>query len=105
MPNNNTSHRNTRDERKAKELADLRRENQQLHRQVARLRKERDRLQELVGKHADEQFYSPLTKEPKAKVFECECGGKGFLTMTLPSGKDVSYCRECKTRIERKDNE
>jgi hypothetical protein len=84
-----------RDDAKAKELADLRRENHELRRTVKRLYKE-------VGKRVASQDEAVVVEEPQESVVPatfialCECGVQP-LEIALNS-KIFLVCPECKAR-------
>lgn len=88
-------HRPERDAARGRELAALRKENQQLKRQVARLQKQVDRLQAARPEAEDGQ--QPTLEISGSKTQLCSCGGT-FGRITLPNGKVLVACKSCKTR-------
>ena len=89
-----TAHRPSRDTQKAQELTDLKRENHQLRRRVARLQKQVEHLELLSPEEAEAREDLPAAPE----VLRCEsCGSSQFLSFTTPSGKTISGCRSCQT--------
>lgn len=76
----------------AKTLADLRSENRSLRRQLARLRRENDRLaSEAEDEEGEEQ---PAPEEMKE---QCpKCGSFDLGAISTPNGKTVVSCRSCK---------
>jgi hypothetical protein len=82
-----TPHKPAR-EGNTRELADLRRENDRLKRQVARLRKQ-------IDHEVKEEDREPESKpEPRPCCPKCESTDLG--EVTTPSGKKVLSCRGCK---------
>lgn len=94
-----TPHRPPRENAHAKELAEIKQENQQLKREVSRLRKELDKKPvtepeepESMGAAQEEQHKPPAT-------ICAGCGSKAPPNViTTPSGKVVSICVQCKKR-------
>lgn len=76
-------------------LADLKRENAQLKRQVGRLQKENAYLK-ATRSEAEE---SAQEQEPAMPAIErCPCGG-AVSSFTTPGGKVVKACKACKSRL------
>ena len=84
-----------RDDAKAKELADLRRENHELRRTVKRLTKEISKRTAHEEESVDEEAG---VVEPPVVTVQAICGcGVEAISLTL-NGKLFMICPECKTR-------
>ena len=84
-----------REEAHGRELADLKRENNQLKRLVSRLRKEIERL-ELMSLIETEPSKSPKVEYKKSKRLACpSCDDSHLTTTTTPSGKKIYVCKSC----------
>jgi hypothetical protein len=85
-----------RKEYNTREVADLKKEIDELTRQVARLRKENEKLRS--------EGEVPLAPKPTArhKPKSCPgCGGTKLLTFTAPSGKVIVGCATCRKGNEK----
>lgn len=82
-------HRPKRDSRKAKEAADLRRENHQLKRMLSQLRR---RVEELVDQ--GDGYHEP-TPVPAPQGGCPECLASEVMTLTTPGGRTIQKCRKC----------
>lgn len=80
---------------KNKEIAELKRENQLLKRQLSRLRKQVTQLLDAQGEMELEA--SPLAKSNEVKTVCESCGGGNVVAVDLPVGRYV-VCKDCKTR-------
>lgn len=91
-------HRDKDDRQKAREMADMKSENSQLRRKVARLQREIDRLGFLkVEAEDDDEVLEPI--QPKRKPGVCRiCGTKTLKEMTTPSGTSIVSCTQCFAR-------
>lgn len=94
-----TSHRPSRDGQKAAELTDLKRENYQLRRRVARLLKQIEHLELLTPDVEPEPMAVDVVDVPveKARCPGCDTS-TGYFEMTILGGKTISGCRSCKWR-------
>lgn len=91
------AHRPKREERKTRELADIKRENNQLRRTVAKLQREIERLELTEAPDLE-----PREADPAALAVKCEkCGSENTSVITTPSGKKVIGCKDCASRIRR----
>ena len=89
--NMGTQHRPSRDDRKSKELAELRSENSHLKKQVARLRRQIEKMVEIHGLNVPEDDEQPMEKPPEGPVCE-KCGGTD-LTQVSGNGKVFLICK------------
>lgn len=86
-------HKETREDRRSKEYSDLKKENRQLRRQVASLRKELNKP--VMADPDDDQGVFKL-EESTLKCIKCQ---SSLLTsMTLPTGSVLRVCKECKSK-------
>jgi uncharacterized FlaG/YvyC family protein len=87
-------HKDRREEAKGKELADIKRENQQLKRQVARLNKQ---IIKVLDAQGELDINDPLT-EVVVKRLECDaCEGKNLKSVKMPTGLLI-VCLDCGKR-------
>lgn len=97
--NSVTAHRPKREEAKAKELADLKRENFSLRRTVKRLEKEVRKRADIEEEKAEEGLQDSMEVEVKLET-ECpECKGGAVRRLTL-AAKEFLICPECKWRTK-----
>ena len=90
-----TQHKPKRDGRKTRELADIKRENGQLKRSIARLQKELGRTDEAGLEVAD--ILNELGEPEKAL---CEnCGSKDLAYIETPN-KSFLFCKNCRNCIK-----
>jgi hypothetical protein len=89
-----TPHRLARDDRKSRELADLKRENHQLHRTVQRLRREIDRLKLLTPE--SEEPPDVVEKVETSQPTCPECGSADVASFSTPAGSVRRVCKHCR---------
>lgn len=94
-----TQHKQEREERKSKELQDLKRENDKLEKQVARLRKQLAKTITESENAEEEAQEDNVMMKPTVKLPVCECGGTSLKEIVMGS-KTYRYCSTCKKRIE-----
>lgn len=88
-------HKPKRDDRKARELADLKRENNQLKRAIARLHKELGRAEEAGLEVAD--ILNDLGEPEKAS---CDsCGSKDLAYIETPN-RSFIFCKNCRNCLK-----
>lgn len=88
-----TQHKPQRDEAKAKELSELKKENRVLRKALARSRKQILKLMEI---HTDHDDSSEKLDPPKPSEKLCEaCGGKSLVAIKVPAGILI-VCKDCK---------
>lgn len=92
----NVQHRPEREERKAKEVADLKRENNNLRRQLARMRKQLAKILEREDEAIDEQ--AVVVAPPIGQGPTCECGSTQRSMIKGPT-KTYLFCSGCKKRL------
>lgn len=93
-----TQHKPEREERKGKELQDLKRDKHKLEKQVARLRKQ------LIKAVTDSEDAEAAAQEEEAeptpvKAAICFCGGTSVTEIVGPAGKVYQFCGTCKKRL------
>ena len=92
--NRNSQHKPTRQERQSKDIQELRAENRKLRKQVTRLRKELQKVEEIE--------YPTDTPEIKVPDHRPKCVGCGSINLTkpltIPSGKIIISCQSCGER-------
>lgn len=100
MKPRNAGHRDKDERQKAREMADLKSENSQLRRKVARLQREIDRLEFLKVESSDDDEIMELTEQPpKRKQGSCQsCGEMTLKELGTPTGKIVLACTSCRSR-------
>lgn len=92
----NARHRDKDEHQKARELADIKSQNNQLRRQVARLQREVDRLECLTP---PDDGFEVEEKKPKRKQKSCqECSSIKLKELLIPGGKSLLICMQCKSR-------
>jgi hypothetical protein len=94
-----TQHRPQRDskETKASELAEIRKENQALRRQIARLNREYRKVEGLIPDESPEPAETPppLVEEQLGGCPQCHSTDFGTVKMGT---KTITVCKECKFR-------
>lgn len=84
-----TQNRERREEAKGKELAETKKENQQLRRQIARLTKQLSRITDISQ---SEDHEVSVKKEHKPKCPDCE--STNIKTIKLHTGQ-LTACKDC----------
>lgn len=92
-------HRDRREEAKGKELSNLKRENNHLKRQVARLTKQLTKTIDAQGEIEEANaVIVELRPEPESGVMKCEsCKSVNVKTLRMPHGVLV-VCKDCHWR-------
>jgi formylmethanofuran dehydrogenase subunit E len=94
MKPKNASHRTKADRQKAREMFNLKSENQQLKRQVARLQREVEKWSNIEPVEGEE-----VEAAPKKKKNGCQnCGETTFKELQIPNGSILKICMACKDR-------
>lgn len=92
----NARHRDKDEHQKARELADIKSQNNQLRRQVARLQREKERLECLAP---PDDGFEVEEKKPKRKQKSCQnCGETILKELQTPGGKIIITCTCCMYR-------
>ncbi len=88
-------HKPKRDERNNKELSDLRRENAQLRREVARLSKLLDKQIHIIADREESALADHAKTMPQVKIQTCEtCQSPEIKEVKMPTGRLV-VCQGC----------
>lgn len=94
MAKHQTQHKAAREERKSKELADLKRENQSLKRKISKLQTYTKKLLEMVQFAPEEEAVLAIATEA-VKLDACGgCGNKNLTHVSLPTGTMIA-CKQC----------
>ena len=93
-------HKDRREDAKGKELATVKKENNQLKRTVARLTKQLSKTIDVIG--AKEEAAQPISHEPQHEIDtgipKCgACGSVNLRSMKLPTGQ-LTVCKACDWR-------
>jgi len=94
-----TQHKPTRDERKNKEVQDLKAENRSLRKQVSSLRKQLEKA--TLQEKCEDDYIPPPTEESisSTSIIRCtECMAGSMKTMAMPSGTIYAVCSACGSR-------
>ncbi len=94
-----TPHRPSREEKTAKEMSDLKRENHKLKRTVKRLEKEIDKRAEVEADIAEKGLEEEGEKIQET-VYCKACNGEQPLRQLLLNGKVYEICPVCKARTK-----
>lgn len=95
---NVTPHRPKRDKQRARELAELKKENTKLQRAVKRLEKEINKRVEVEGDAAEEGLEESLADTEVVET--CKACNTGILQTLILANKVFSVCPECKWRAK-----
>ena len=88
-------HKPKRDERNNKELSDLRRENAQLRREVARLSKLLDKQIHIIADREESAIVDHAKPIPQVRVPKCEaCQSHDIKEVKMPTGR-LFVCQTC----------
>ena len=99
MQNNYAAtHRPKREDAKAKELADLKRENFELKRAVKRLQKDIAKRSGMQEELAEQGFEVEVDVEVQVESKACPCGSVTPLKQLTLNGKVYAICIDCKAR-------
>lgn len=89
MSDRRVQHRQQRDTN-TQEAADLKRENRNLRRQLARANREIERLQGIAED-------KPVAEKPPVEVAACpKCKSTDLGEVVTPGGKTITSCKSCK---------
>jgi len=91
-------HKPKRDTKKAKELADIRRENNLLKRKLARAERNAEKVLYTQPENTD---FTPMDEQPQpdSKPGCAACNSVNTKTLVLPTGTVFTACADCGHRI------